>query len=78
MATLFKRLQARGACPHKLQQLLSLYGYEKYELQTSLLGPEALPILFLNRLLPGQSKCSYRCFVKVSAEKPRGGRGTPS
>ena len=70
MASLFERLQAQSACFHRLQQSLSLYGYKKPELQASSLGPRALPILFLNQLLLGQSKCSCKYFVKVFAEKP--------
>ena len=48
MASLFEKLQAQSACLHKLQQLLSLYKYEKSELQTSLLGPRAFLISFSN------------------------------
>ena len=44
---------------------------KKSELQTSLLGPRALSILFSNQLSPGHGKCSCRCFVKVFPEKPR-------
>ena len=73
MASLFGRLQARGARPHRPQQPSSLHGYEESELQTSLLGPGALPIPFSNWQPPGQSKCSCRWFVKISTEKLRWG-----
>ena len=78
MAPLLRRLQIRGVYPHRLQQPLSLHGYKESELQTSPLGPGALPIPFLNWLPPRQSKCSCKCFVKVFSEKPRWGGWTLS
>ena len=71
MVSLYEKLQVQSACLHGLQQLLLFYRYKKSELLTSPLGPGALPILFSNWLLPGQSKCSYKCFIKVFAEKLR-------
>ena len=64
--------------PHRPQQPLLLHGYKESELQISPLGPRALPIPFSNRLPPGQSKCSCRCFVEVSAKKPGWGGWAPS
>ena len=71
MASLFKRLQTQSAYSYKPQQPLSLYEYKEFELQINLLDSKTLLILFSNWLSLGQSKCSCRCFVKVSAKKSK-------
>ena len=71
-------MQAQSAYFHRPQQPLSLHGYQEPELQTGPLGPRTLPIPFSNRIPPGQSKYSCRCFVEVFAKKPGWGRWAPS
>ena len=78
MVLLFGKLQTQSACLHKSQQSLLLYRYKELELQTNPLGPRALPIPFSNWLPPEQSKCSYKCFVKIFIEKPGWGGWVPS
>ena len=44
MAALPRRFQAQNSYTHQSQQLLSLYGYSEFELQTGLLGQKALQV----------------------------------
>ena len=63
MEALSRRLQTWGPHTHQSQQPPSIYRYEEFELQTSLLGLWALLLLFSNRLLSGQGKQSCRYVV---------------
>ena len=74
MALFLRKLQAWAFHPHRPQQLPLFYGYKKFELPTSLLGPRAFLIPFINRLLSGQGKCSCRCLVTSCSEKSKWGR----
>ena len=68
MKPLLKRLQIWGSYLYGSQQTLLFYG-KKPELKIGPLGPTALLILFLNQLLPGQSKCDCICVITVFTEE---------
>ena len=69
MATLSRRLQTQGSYPHRPQQPLSLHGYKKPELQASLLGPKALALPLLHRLLTRQGQWSCKCSIAILSAK---------
>ena len=69
MASLLRKLQTQSAYPYKSQQPLLFHKYKKPKHLIDPLGLETLPIPFLNQLPLRQSKCSYKCFIKVSAKK---------
>ena len=69
MVLLFEKMLTWDASLYKFQQLLSLYEYKEFELQTSPLDPKKFLILFLNQLLPRPSSYSCKCFITISAKE---------